>query len=106
MSFLIRARPTCPATLALAFVLFSSVTARAQVTFAKDIAPIVFDACASCHRPGGPGPFSLTTYAEVRQRATQIAEVTRSGFMPPWKVDPHLGPVSYTHLTLPTIYSV
>jgi Flp pilus assembly protein TadD len=57
-------------------------------SFTRDIAPIVFDACASCHRSGGPGPFPLTTYDDVRRRATQIAQVTRSRFMPPWKVEP------------------
>ena len=63
--------------------------ANAQsVTFSRDIAPIVFDACVSCHRAGGPGPFPLTTYDEVRRRATQIAQVTRNRFMPPWKVEP------------------
>jgi Flp pilus assembly protein TadD len=61
--------------------------ARAQ-TFSSDVAPILFEACASCHRPNGPGPFSLTTYDEVRRRATQIAQVTKSRFMPPWKVEP------------------
>ena len=61
------------------------------MTFTKDIAPIVFQACVSCHREGGPGPFALTTYREVRQRATQIAQVTQSHFMPPWKVDPEVG---------------
>ena len=45
----------------------------------------------SCHRAGGPGPFPLTTYDEVRRRATQIAQVTRSRFMPPWKVEPGVG---------------
>ena len=70
----------------------SAATASAQtVTFARDIAPIVFEACASCHRPDGPGPFSLTTYDDVRRRATQIAQVTRSRFMPPWKVEPSVG---------------
>jgi Flp pilus assembly protein TadD/mono/diheme cytochrome c family protein len=64
---------------------------EADVTFARDIAPIVFDACVSCHRPGGPGPFSLTTYDDVRRRATQIAQVTQSRFMPPWKVEPGVG---------------
>ena len=59
-------------------------------TFTKDIAPIVFDACVSCHRAGGPGPFPLTTYDEVRRRATQVAKVTASRFMPPWKVEPGL----------------
>src|SRR5687768_653871 len=61
------------------------------VTFTNDIAPIVFDACVSCHRPGGPGPFSLTAYDDVRRRATQIAQVTKSRFMPPWKVEPGVG---------------
>jgi len=71
------------------FVLITSV-ASAQ-TFTKDIAPIVFEACVSCHRAGGPGPFPLTTYDEVRRHATQIAEVTRTRFMPPWKVTPDVG---------------
>ncbi|MEP6783793.1 MAG: tetratricopeptide repeat protein [Acidobacteriota bacterium] len=62
-----------------------------QPNFAHDIAPIVFDACVSCHRSGGPGPFPLTTFDEVRRRATQIAQVTRSRFMPPWKVEPGIG---------------
>jgi hypothetical protein len=66
--------------------------ARAQdVTFARDVAPLVFEACAPCHRPNGPGPFSLTTYQDVRRRATQIVEVTRRRFMPPWKVEPSVG---------------
>jgi len=51
----------------------------------------VFEACVSCHRSGGPGPFPLTTYDEVRRRATQIAQVTRNRFMPPWKVEPAVG---------------
>lgn len=70
---------------------FGSVARAQDVTFTTDIAPIVFDACASCHRRGGPGPFSLTSYHEVRQRATQIAQVTQSRFMPPWKVEPEVG---------------
>ncbi|MEO8679889.1 MAG: tetratricopeptide repeat protein [Vicinamibacterales bacterium] len=74
------------------FSLLTSASASAQdVTFTHDIAPIVFEACVSCHRAGGPGPFPLTTYQEVRQRATQIALVTESRFMPPWKVEPGLG---------------
>jgi len=75
----------------LCLCLLSASTASAQdVTFARDIAPIVFNSCTSCHRAGGPAPFSLATYDEVRRRATQIAQVTRSRFMPPWKVEPGL----------------
>ena len=74
------------------FSLSAAASASAQeVTFTRDVAPIVFNSCASCHRPGGPAPFSLTTYEEVRRRATQIAQVTKSRFMPPWKVDPTVG---------------
>jgi Flp pilus assembly protein TadD len=62
-----------------------------EVSFARDVAPLMYDACASCHREGGPAPFSLITYDQVRRRATQIAAVTRSGFMPPWKAEPESG---------------
>jgi hypothetical protein len=53
-------------------------------TFNRDVAPIVFGQCVVCHHPGGMGPFSLTTYAEVKKRAKLIARVTASRFMPPW----------------------
>lgn len=55
-----------------------------SVTFNKHIAPIVFQECAVCHRPGESGPFNLLTYAEVKKQSAQIAKVTQSRFMPPW----------------------
>lgn len=58
-----------------------------SLTFTKDIAPIVFNNCASCHRPGEVAPFSLLSYQDVKKRASQIAHVTESRFMPPWKAD-------------------
>lgn len=61
------------------------------VSFNQDIAPLVHTRCGACHRPGGAGPFSLLTFDEVRRRAGQIAAVTASGFMPPWKADAHPG---------------
>jgi len=63
----------------------SNVTSSPNVTYSRDIAPLVFSHCASCHRPGGIGPFSLLTYSDARQRATQIAAVTARRLMPPWK---------------------
>jgi tetratricopeptide (TPR) repeat protein/mono/diheme cytochrome c family protein len=60
-------------------------------TFSRDIAPIVFRHCASCHHPGQNAPFSLLTYEDVRPRARQIALVTRSRYMPPWKPEPGFG---------------
>ena len=61
------------------------------VTFNRDVAPIVFANCTPCHRPGEAGPFSLITYEDVRARATQIAKVTKSRFMPPWLPEPQKG---------------
>jgi len=65
--------------------------AAGPVTFARDIAPIIFDRCAVCHHPDGPAPFSLLTYPAARQRATQIAAVTKRRLMPPWKSEPGYG---------------
>lgn len=53
-------------------------------TFAHDIAPIIYEQCAACHRPGGAGPFSLLTYEDVKAHARQIADVTARRYMPPW----------------------
>lgn len=64
----------------------SSVTQAAEpVTFNRHIAPLVFENCATCHRPGEVAPFSLLTYADVKKHAGQIRTVTESRFMPPWK---------------------
>jgi tetratricopeptide (TPR) repeat protein len=70
------------------------VEAAAQdpVTFSERVAPILFARCAACHHPQGPAPFSLLTYSSARQHARQIAELTAARLMPPWKVEPGLGP--------------
>ncbi len=54
------------------------------VTFARDIAPLVFRSCSSCHHSGEAGPFPLVTYGDVKSHARQIADVTRKRLMPPW----------------------
>jgi tetratricopeptide (TPR) repeat protein len=61
-----------------------AVPAAGAPNFAHDIAPIVYRACAPCHRPGEIGPFPLLNYTDVSKRAMQIASVTRSRYMPPW----------------------
>ena len=65
--------------------------AGADLTFYKDIAPIVWHRCSPCHRPGEIGPFTLLTYDDVRGRAAQIAAVTARRIMPPWKPEPGAG---------------
>jgi tetratricopeptide (TPR) repeat protein/mono/diheme cytochrome c family protein len=53
-------------------------------TFYRNIAPIIYQNCSICHRPGESGPFSLLNYDDVKHHASQIAAVTRQRFMPPW----------------------
>ena len=54
-------------------------------TFNKDIAPILFENCSSCHHPGEVAPFALLTYADARKHSSEIAELTQNRQMPPWK---------------------
>jgi mono/diheme cytochrome c family protein len=54
------------------------------VDFNHDIAPVVFQQCTPCHRPGEAAPFPLLTYQDVKKRAQQIADVTSRRVMPPW----------------------
>ena len=76
---------------ALIGVAIGTFAATPSPTFTKDVAPIIFANCASCHRPGGTAPFSLLTYADVKSRARLIASATIRGFMPPWKPEPGAG---------------
>lgn len=55
-----------------------------QLTYARDIAPIVFANCSSCHRDGEVGPFPLVQFEDVAKRSRQIAAIVESGAMPPW----------------------
>src|ERR1700720_1555958 len=58
-----------------------------QVTFAKDVAPILQRSCQTCHRPGNIGPMSLLTYQDVRPWARPIKQQIVQRNMPPWYID-------------------
>src|SRR5689334_6705546 len=58
------------------------------VTFNRQIAPIVYNYCSSCHRPGEAAPFSLLSYQDVAKKGRLIAAATASRLMPPWKAEP------------------
>ncbi len=53
----------------------------------QDIAPIVHQKCAVCHRPEQAGPFSLLTYSDIKQHANKIRFVIENNIMPPWPAD-------------------
>ena len=61
------------------------------VTFNKDVAPILWNNCARCHRPGDVGPFPLLRYRDAAKRASDLIDVVESGQMPPWKAHPGAG---------------
>lgn len=54
------------------------------VSFNEHIAPILYESCTPCHRPNGPAPFSLLTYAEARSLAPLVGASTADRSMPPW----------------------
>jgi hypothetical protein len=61
------------------------------ITYTKHIAPLLWKNCASCHRPGEVGPFSLLTYQDAAKRADFLAAITAERRMPPWKAEPGFG---------------
>jgi tetratricopeptide (TPR) repeat protein/mono/diheme cytochrome c family protein len=67
------------------------VPAQDNPTFARDVAPILYAHCVTCHRPAEVGGFSLMSYGDARPRAAAIGRATRSRAMPPWKPDASAG---------------
>lgn len=64
----------------------------AQLTWARDVQPILQAKCSGCHRPGQGAPFNLLTFEDARSRAHTIAEVTTAREMPPWLPEPNVPP--------------
>jgi hypothetical protein len=70
----------------------AQTAARApEVTFTKNVAPILQQRCQECHRPNAIAPMSLQTYEEVRPFAKAIKERVSARMMPPWFIDPNVG---------------
>ncbi|MDP2389615.1 MAG: cytochrome c, partial [Acidobacteriota bacterium] len=72
-----------------------------EVTFTKDIAPILQRSCQNCHRPGQVAPMSLITYEEARPWARSMKQRTglrdKAGVMPPWYIEKNIGIQHYKH---------
>jgi hypothetical protein len=66
----------------------------AEVTFHKDVEPILQRSCQECHRPGEIAPMSLLTYQQVRPYARAIKADALQKKMPPWPADPHFAKFS------------
>jgi hypothetical protein len=66
----------------------------ASPTYSRDVAPILYRNCTSCHRPGEIGPMSLLSYQAARPWAKAIGTRVAAGTMPPWHADPAIGEFS------------
>jgi len=77
--------------IALAATLSAADTGKGGVSYTKDVAPILFKNCVTCHRSGEIGPMSLLSYSETRPWAKAIKEAVRTRQMPPWYADPNYG---------------
>jgi peroxiredoxin len=62
-----------------------------QISYATQIAPLLQAKCVSCHSPGNIGPFAMSSYGKVKNKARMIEEVVVARRMPPWHADPHYG---------------
>ncbi len=80
-----------------AVALIARKNEAAAVTFTKDVAPIIFNKCANCHRPGEAAPMSLTSYAEVRPWSKAIREAVVERTMPPWFADPQTSTLHFAN---------
>src|SRR5262252_5211313 len=76
-----------------------SGTSSGEITFTKDIAPILQRYCQRCHRPDGVAPMPLVTYEQVRPYARAIKQRTsigpHRGVMPPWYIEKNVGIQKY-----------
>ncbi len=81
--------------LALPQVVEAQQSSSDEVTFSRDIAPILQRSCQNCHRPAGVAPMPLVTYRQVRRWASRIKEKTairdRAGAMPPGYMEKDIG---------------
>ena len=75
----------------LSFSPRAQVASDRQVTFTRDVAPILQKSCQSCHRPGSIGPMPLLTYEDARPWARSIKDRVSRRQMPPWHVDRAVG---------------
>ena len=86
-------------TIITALVAGITQVANAQTPeWSKDIAPILYNNCASCHRPSGIGPFELLTYQDASSRGSMIKSSVSTRYMPPWPPDAKFNRLAHERL--------
>lgn len=73
----------------------ASQAMHSDISYSDTIAPMLKEKCASCHRPGGIGPWAMTDHRIIQGFSPMIKEVILTKRMPPWHADPEIG--SFKH---------
>lgn len=75
---------------------------KAAPSYSKDVAPILADNCARCHRDGGIAPFAMDSHTMIKGWAPMIREVVLTKRMPPAQIDPHVGKFKESYTLTPS----
>jgi hypothetical protein len=62
-----------------------------EITYAKNVAPILQRKCQVCHQPGSIAPMSLLTYEDAKDNLVEMKERVSAREMPPWHIDRTVG---------------
>ena len=83
---------TTPKTKAHGCVItYTALPEGREVTYTRDVAPILQKKCVGCHSSGEIGPFAMAGFEKVKGWSGMIREVVLDRRMPPWHADPHFG---------------
>lgn len=82
---------------AIAFAERGKVAEHANISYSKEVAPIIQAKCVACHQEGGIAPFKFDSYEVVKSFAPMILESVMSDRMPPYFADPHIGTFQNDH---------
>ena len=67
------------------------VMTSADLSYSRDVAPILQAKCVTCHSPGNIAPWAMTNHAIVQMYASSIRDQVSTRKMPPWHADPEYG---------------
>lgn len=76
---------------AIAAATLAMVPREEDVTYARNIAPLLQRKCQSCHQPNSIAPMSLLTYEDAKKYLEEIKERVTAREMPPWHIDKSIG---------------
>jgi len=67
---------------------------KKDVSYAKQVAPMLMEKCVACHQTGGIAPWAMDSYDRVKGWSAMMREVLMNRRMPPWHADPAIGSFS------------